>query len=103
MTYFILLTLSLISKLDVRCFYDLKYFPQIVTAATGRSADDGASSPPVAVPQFPLLSDDVRRLMLTSQTKEGIEESAEVIRDGGRTLSSIFKSPKELIIFIEGE
>ena len=34
-----------------------------------------------AVPQFPLLSDDVRRLMLTSQTREGIEEAAGVIRE----------------------
>ena len=87
-------------------FYEFLSHYQIVTAATGRNADaDAASSLPAAVPQFPLLSDDVRRLMLTSQTREGIEESAEVIRDEEDSPAPFMhvSSPKELIIFIQGE
>ena len=73
---------------------------QIVTAATRRNTDDGTSLP-AAVPQFPLLSDDVRRLMLTSQTKEGIEESARVIRDAEH--SPALESPRAKPILTKAE
>ena len=93
------LTVSLESGCASTLFYH-----QIVTAATGRNAcADADSSLPAAVPQFPLLSDDVRRLMLTSQTREGIEESAEVIRDAEQSPAFLCRLgvPKSLSIFIQ--